>query len=126
MPYVLHPKKNERFTHSYSATWVPSSKDDWRRQFTPVIANCGKTRPPHQILTMCGKNLDEIYEHEDLQPDSLTELLRQLTVYRLFWARDSKSPPVSPVHQQRWVVDIHELGGLKEVTSIHAHRAALP
>jgi hypothetical protein len=63
------------------------------------------------------EKLDEIYEHEDLQPDSLTELLRQLTVYRLFWARDSKSPPVSPVHQQRWVVDIHELGGLKEVTA---------
>lgn len=63
------------------------------------------------------QKLNDIYLRNELQPDSLTELLRQLTAYRLFWSRDSESPPVSPLHTQRWVVDIHELGGLKAVTA---------
>lgn len=61
--------------------------------------------------------LNQVYQREGLQPDSLSELLRQLTAYRLFWSRGDASSPVSPLHTRRWVVDIHELGGLKEVTA---------
>lgn len=61
--------------------------------------------------------LNDIYEDEGLQPDSLTELFRRLNAYELFWSRDAGLPPVSPIHTKRWVVDIHELGGLKEVTA---------
>ena len=61
--------------------------------------------------------LEQIYQNDGLQPDSLTEVFRRLTAYQLFWSRDSGAPPVSPIHTQRWIVDIHELGGLKEVTA---------
>jgi len=61
--------------------------------------------------------LDQIYEMDGLQPDSLTELFRRLNAYQIFWSRGSGQPPVSPIYTRRWVVDIHELGGLKEVTA---------
>ncbi|MBI2808679.1 MAG: DndE family protein [Planctomycetes bacterium] len=61
--------------------------------------------------------LRDIYEAEGLQPDSLIELFRRLNAYKLFWTRAENSPPISPLHTQRWIVDIHELGGLKEVTA---------
>ncbi len=61
--------------------------------------------------------LNDIYRRDGLQPDSLSELFRQLNAYQLFWSRGSSAPPVSPLHSQRWVVDVHELGGLKEVTA---------
>lgn len=61
--------------------------------------------------------LDRIYQRDRLQPDSLTELFRRMTAYHLFWTRRDGIPPVSPIHQQRWIVDIHELGGLKEVAA---------
>jgi len=61
--------------------------------------------------------LEQIYQNDGLQPDSLTELFRRLTSYRLFWSRESAESPVAPIHTQRWVVDVHELGGLKEVTA---------
>lgn len=63
------------------------------------------------------QKLNDIYSRDGLQPDSLSELLRQLNAYRLFWSRGSADRPVSPLHVQRWVIDIHELGGLKEVTA---------
>jgi DNA sulfur modification protein DndE len=59
----------------------------------------------------------DLYDQNGLQPDSLTELFRRLSAYRLFWGRGDGSPPATPLHSQRWVVDIHELGGLKEVTA---------
>jgi DNA sulfur modification protein DndE len=59
----------------------------------------------------------DIYEAEGLQPDSLMELFRRLNAYKLFWTRADSTPPVTPLHTQRWVVDIHELGGLREVTA---------
>jgi DNA sulfur modification protein DndE len=61
--------------------------------------------------------LHDIYEAEKFQPDSLTELFRRLTAYKLFWNRGDEGPPIAPLHAQRWIVDIHELGGLKEVTA---------
>lgn len=60
--------------------------------------------------------LAQVYERENLQPDSLSELLRQLNAYKLFWSRGDESP-AAPLHTNRWIVDIHELGGLKEVTA---------
>jgi DNA helicase HerA-like ATPase len=120
----------------YSPDAVRLASEEKREVYTQLFRNLGpkqqgrlaeaihasynelqKQPDPAPDFDYVREKLEEIYEHEDLQPDSLTELLRQLTVYRLFWARDSKTPPVSPVHQQRWVVDIHELGGLKEVTA---------
>jgi DNA sulfur modification protein DndE len=64
----------------------------------------------HQVLR-------DIYDAEGFQPDSLTELFRRLTAYKLFWNRSDERPPTTPLHAQRWIVDIHELGGLKEVTA---------
>lgn len=61
--------------------------------------------------------LEQIYQNDGLQPDSLTELFRRLNAYRLFWSRDGDVTIVSPLHTQRWIVDIHELSGLKEVTA---------
>lgn len=61
--------------------------------------------------------LERLYHHEGLQPDSLTELFRRMTAYRLFWTRQDGIPPVTPIHRQRWIVDIHELGGLKEAAA---------
>ncbi len=72
-------------------------------------------RPPDITFVNCI--LQELYETNALQPDSLTELFRRLSAYRLFWGRGDGSPPTSPLYTQRWVVDIHELGGLKEVTA---------
>lgn len=60
--------------------------------------------------------LNDVYEHDGLQPDSLSELLRRLNAYRLFWTRGSE-PPSRSFHTKRWIVDIHELGGLKQVTA---------
>jgi len=75
------------------------------------------TTEPAPDFTYVQQKLNDIYRRQSLQPDSLSELLRQLNAYRLFWARDTGTSPVSPLHTQRWVVDIHELGGLKEVTA---------
>jgi DNA sulfur modification protein DndE len=61
--------------------------------------------------------LHDIYEAEGFQPDSLSELFRRLTAHKLFWNRGDSHPPATPLHSQRWIVDIHELGGLKEVTA---------
>ena len=61
--------------------------------------------------------LDSIYAREGLQADTLTELFRRMTSYRLFWSRSDSGGPVAPLHQQRWVLDIHELGGLKEAVA---------
>jgi hypothetical protein len=61
--------------------------------------------------------LEQIYQDDGVQPDSLTEVMRRLNAYRLFWTRGGATPVVSPLHLQRWLVDIHDLGGLKEVTA---------
>ena len=42
--------------------------------------------------------LEQIYQNDNLQPDSLTELFRRLNAYRLFWSRDGDAPIVSPIH----------------------------
>ena len=76
----------------------------------------GSSKPAPDFAYVQQK-LADIYRRDALQPDSLSELLRQLNAYRLFWSRDSDDQPVSPLHTQRWVIDIHELGGLKEVTA---------
>jgi hypothetical protein len=61
--------------------------------------------------------LDQIYQTDGLQPDTLTELFRRINAYRLFWSREGGVPIVSPLHTQRWLVDIHELSGLKEIAA---------
>lgn len=72
---------------------------------------------PAPDFAFVQQKLAAIYSHDGIPPDSLTELLRQLNAYRLFWSRASGTAPVTPLHTQRWIVDIHELGGLKEVTA---------
>jgi DNA sulfur modification protein DndE len=61
--------------------------------------------------------LRQIYQRDGLADDSLTELFRRLNAYRVFWSREDDHAPVSPIHAQRWIVDIHQLGGLKEVVA---------
>lgn len=80
-------------------------------------ASCGDDDDSAPDFALVREILEHIYQDEGLQPDSLTELFRRLTAYQLFWARDAGGPPVSPIHTQRWIVDVHELGGLKEVTA---------
>jgi hypothetical protein len=72
---------------------------------------------PAPDFAFINRVLLDIYESENFQPDSLTELFRRLNAYKLFWSRGESRPPVAPLHRQRWIVDIHELGGLKEVTA---------
>lgn len=74
-------------------------------------------REPAPDLAYVQHMLTQIYESEGLQPDSLSELLRRLNAYKLFWTRDGGTPVVSPLHLKRWLVDVHELGGLKEVAA---------
>lgn len=71
---------------------------------------------PPPDLALVADQLNRLYAAEGLQPDSLTELFRRLNAYRLFWSRGDGGV-VSPLYSQRWLVDIHELSGLKEVTA---------
>jgi DNA sulfur modification protein DndE len=72
---------------------------------------------PAPDFAFVHKVLQDIYDAEGFQPDSLSELFRRLTAYKLFWNRADERPPAAPLHTQRWIVDIHELGGLKEVAA---------
>jgi hypothetical protein len=72
---------------------------------------------PAPDFAFVHRTLHDIYEAEGFQPDSLSELFRRLTAYKIFWTRADERPPVAPLHSQRWIVDIHELAGLKEVTA---------
>jgi hypothetical protein len=76
-----------------------------------------RDRQPAPDFTAVHQELQAIYDSERLQPDSLSELFRRLTSLKLFWSRQDPEPPPSPLHAQRWVVDVHELGGLREVTA---------
>lgn len=76
-----------------------------------------KDQEPAPDFKSVERVLENLYGRDGLQPDSLTEIFRRLTAYRLFWTRDDGTRPVSPIHQQRWIVDIHELGGLKEAAA---------
>jgi DNA sulfur modification protein DndE len=60
--------------------------------------------------------LEQVYQRESQQPDTLTETFRQLTAVKLFWSRGDVSPPL-PLHTNRWIVDVHELAGLKEIVA---------
>lgn len=62
------------------------------------------------------EKLSEIYRRESQQPDSLTEIFRQLTTVKLFWSRGEQTPP-HPLHTNRWIVDVHELSGLKDIVA---------
>ena len=89
----------------YSPDAIRLASEEKREVYTQLFRNLGpkqqgrlaeaihasyselrKDATPAPDFDYVREKLDEIYEHEDLQPDSLTELLRQLTVYRLFWA----------------------------------------
>ncbi len=76
-----------------------------------------RDRQPAPDFTAVHQELQAIYDAEKLQPDSLSELFRRLTSLKLFWSRQDPETPPTPLHAQRWVVDVHELGGLREVTA---------
>lgn len=80
-------------------------------------ASLRSDREPAPDLAYVQSMLEQIYQNDGIQSDSLTELFRRLNAYRLFWSRDGGIQTVSPLHMQRWIVDIHELSGLKEVTA---------
>lgn len=74
-------------------------------------------KEPAPDLAYVQHMLDQLYQADGIQPDSLSELMRRLNAYKLFWSRDGGVKVVSPLHLQRWIVDVHDLGGLKEVTA---------
>lgn len=74
----------------------------------------GEPAPDFEFV---ADQLNHLYRLDGIQPDTLTEAFRRLTAYRLFWSRGSGVPIASPLHAQRWLVDIHELGGLREITA---------
>ena len=74
----------------------------------------GEPAPDFEFV---ADQLHHLYQLDGIQPDTLTEAFRRLTAYRLFWSRGSGVPIAAPLHAQRWLLDIHELGGLREVTA---------
>jgi DNA sulfur modification protein DndE len=74
----------------------------------------GEPAPDFEFV---ADQLNHLYQLDGIQPDTLTEAFRRLTAYRLFWSRGSGVQIAAPLFAQRWLVDIHELGGLREVTA---------
>jgi hypothetical protein len=109
-------EKREAYTHLFRMLG-PKQQGRLAEAIRQSYEDLVDSPEPAPDFAYVQQKLRDIYSRDGVQPDSLTELFRQLNAYRLFWSRELGSSPASPLHTQRWVVDIHELGGLREVTA---------
>lgn len=102
--------------------------------YEAVVTAFDETRsdtPPYPDLYHVRQELDYLYHTNNRKPDTLTEVLRQLTDFRQF------APVSSPdlwraLHDRTVIVDLHELTVLRELTvslfltALHRELMALP
>jgi hypothetical protein len=109
--------KREVYANLFPSALGAKQQNRLFRAVRGAYERLARDRQPAPDFTAVHQELQAIYDAEKLQPDSLSELFRRLTSLKLFWTRQDPEPPPTPLHAQRWVVDVHELGGLREVTA---------
>jgi len=73
-----------------------------------------------------------IYEEENKRDDSLIEILRDLSSFRLFWEHGNEVALIDRISERTMIVDLHQLPVLKElvvylvIERIYKEMAALP
>lgn len=63
------------------------------------------------------KSLQSMYEEEGCKDDSLTETVRRLAEFGLFWTRDSEHAPLESLLSTTTIIDLHRLDMLRELVA---------
>ena len=61
--------------------------------------------------------VQDIYTHDNKGPDSLIEILNDLSRFNLFWAHGSDQPLIDRLTERTLVIDLHQLPVLKELVA---------
>jgi DNA sulfur modification protein DndE len=102
--------------------------------YEAVVTAFDETRsdsPPYPDLYRVRQELDYLYHTNNRKPDTLTEVMRQLTDFRQF-APVSESGLWPTLHDRTVIIDLHELTVLRELTvslflgALHRELMSLP
>ncbi|MDO9104180.1 MAG: hypothetical protein Q7U57_04385 [Methylovulum sp.] len=58
-----------------------------------------------------------MYEEEDKKDDSLIEVLRDLSVFELFWKHGDEVAPIDKISNRTMLIDVHAMPVLKELVA---------
>jgi DNA sulfur modification protein DndE len=73
-----------------------------------------------------------MYEEENKRPDSLVEVLRDLSSFNLFWQHGNSSDPFERISNRTMLIDVHRMPVLKELVAylvierLYKEMASLP